>query len=108
METGLIIIDELLQNSGIEPSFIILLKNEGLIDITIIEGRQYIHESQLTDLERFANMYYELSINVEGIDVIHNLLQKMNRMEDELYELRKLLHYHKDIWDDDINNIIEQ
>lgn len=101
METGLIIIDELLKNSRIEPSFIVLLRNEGLIDITIIEGKQYIHESQLSDIEKFANMYYELSINVEGIDVIHNLLKKMNSMEHELYELRKLLRYHKSIWGDD-------
>ena len=101
METGLIIIDELLKNSRIEPSFIVLLRNEGLIDITIIEGKQYIHESQLSDIEKFANMYYELSINVEGIDVIHNLLKKMNSMEHELYELRKLMHYHKSLWDDD-------
>jgi len=107
MKTGLIIIDELVKNSQIEPSFIVLLRNEGLIDITIIEGKEYIYESQLSDLERFANMYYELSINVEGIDVIHNLLQKMNRMEHELYELRKLLHYHKGLWDDDISNGME-
>jgi len=102
METGLIILEELLQNSKIEPSFIVLLESEGLIDITIVEGRQYIRESQLSDLERFANMYYDLSINIEGIDVIHNLLSKMNDMEHELYELRKVLHYHRSLWDNNI------
>jgi len=98
MESGLIIIEEFIKNSRIEPSFIVLLNNEGLIDVTILEGKQYIHESQLPDLERFASWYYELSINVEGIDVIHNLLTKMRDMEHELYELRKLLKYHKNIW----------
>ncbi len=98
METGLIILEELIQNSKIEPSFIVLLEDEGLIEITIVEGKQYIHESQLSDLERFANLYYELSINIEGIDVIHNLLKKMDNMEHELYELRKFFHYHKGIW----------
>jgi len=101
METGLIIIDELVKNSQIEPSFIVLLRNEGLIDITVIEGREYIAESQLSDLEKFANMYYDLSINIEGIDVIHNLLRKMNSMEHELYELRKILHYHRSMWNDE-------
>lgn len=101
MKTELIIIDELLKNSHIEPSFIVLLRNEGLIDITVVEGQQYIHESQLSDLEKFANMYYDLSINIEGIDVIHNLLQKMSTMEHELYELRKLLQYHRSVWNSD-------
>lgn len=97
METGLIIVEEFIKNSRIEPSFIILLKNEGLIDITVVDGEQYIHESQISDLERFADWYYELSINIEGIDVIHNLLQKIHEMEQELYELRKVLDYHKNI-----------
>lgn len=107
METGLIIVDELLRDSQIEPSFVVLLRDEGLIDITIVEGKQYIHESQLADLRRFANMYYELSINIEGIDVIHNLLRKMDDMERELYRLRRLYGYHKSMWDDDIKDILE-
>jgi hypothetical protein len=98
METGLIILEELLNNSKIEPSFIILLADEGLIDITVIEGKQYVRESQLPDIERFAKWHYDLSINVEGIDVIHNLLGRMREMERELYSLRKLLDYHKRDW----------
>lgn len=97
MEPELIIVDELLQNSRIEPSFIILLENEGLINITIIEGRRYMHESQISELEKFANLYYELSINIEGIDVIHNLLSQMNEMKSELFQLRKLLNDYKKI-----------
>lgn len=98
METGLIILDELLRNSKIEPSFIILLEDEGLINITIKEGKRYVNESQLGNLVRFANWYYDLSINIEGIDVIHNLLDKMHSMEHELHSLRRLLHYHQNEW----------
>lgn len=105
MDTGLIILDELLRNSNIEPSFLVLLEDEGLIEITIIEGKQYISESQLGDLRRFADMYYDLSINVEGIDVIHNLLNRMSDMELELMRLRKLMDFHRGLWDD--SDIIE-
>lgn len=101
MKTGLIIIQEYCNNSQIEPSFIDLLENEGLIEIEIVEGEQYIRESQLPDLERFATWYYDLSINIEGIDVIRNLLQKVQKMEQELYSLRKLQSLqHKDLWED--------
>ncbi|MDU1904522.1 MAG: chaperone modulator CbpM [Dysgonomonas sp.] len=99
MDTGLIIIEEFIKNSRIEPSFIILLHKEGLIDIIANEGKQYIRESQLSDLERYARWHYELSVNIEGIDVIQNLLEKMNDMERELHELRRVLHYHRSIWD---------
>ena len=101
MKTELIIIQEYCRNSQVEPSFIDLLENEGLIELEIIEGEQYIRESQLPDLERFANWYYDLSINIEGIDVIQNLLKKVQTMEQELYALRKLHSAHlNDVWED--------
>lgn len=89
MEAGLIIIEEYCENSRIESSFITLLANEGLIDIETIDDRAYIYESQLAELDRFANLYYDLSVNVEGIDIIHNLLQRIEDMEKELYVLRR-------------------
>ena len=36
-------------------------------------------------------MYYDLSINIEGIDAIHHLLQRMEEMQNELHELRSQL-----------------
>ncbi|BES63250.1 chaperone modulator CbpM [Dysgonomonas capnocytophagoides] len=99
METGLIIIEEYCKNSRIESSFVSLLINEGLIDVQVADGQMYLYESQLAELDRFANLYYDLSVNVEGIDIIHNLLKKMENMEKELYILRKRLHVHDNLWE---------
>ena len=99
METGLILIEEYCKNSRIESSFVSLLINEGLIDVQVANGQMYLYESQLAELDRFANLYYDLSVNVEGIDIIHNLLKKMENMEKELYILRKRLHVHDNLWE---------
>lgn len=99
MTTELIIIKELYKSTRIEPSFVALLSDEGLIEIQILEGEEYIHEAQLADLERFARWYYDLSINIEGIDVIRNLLSRMNKMESELNSLRRLIDYRTKQWD---------
>lgn len=99
METGLIIIEEYCKNSRIESSFVSLLINEGLIDVQVANGQMYLYESQLAELDRFANLYYDLSVNVEGIDIIHNLLKKMENMEKELYILRKRLHVYDNLWE---------
>lgn len=99
METGLIIIEEYCKNSRIESSFVSLLIKEGLIDVQVADGQMYLYESQLAELDRFANLYYDLSVNVEGIDIIHNLLKKMENMEKELYILRKRLHVHDNLWE---------
>lgn len=100
MDTELIIIKKIYQNSRIEPEFLNLLHQEGLIEVMNIDGEEYIQESGLSDLERFARLYYDLSINIEGIDVINNLLNRMNSMEQELYSLRKQINFRSEIWDD--------
>lgn len=100
MDTELIIIKKIYQNSRIEPEFLNLLKEEGLIEVMSIDGEQYIKESKLTDLEKFASWYYDLSVNIEGIDVINNILKKMQQLERELYILKKHQYLKSEDWDD--------
>ena len=55
------------------------------------EGRPCLTFSQLPDVERYSRMYYDLSINMEGIDVIHHLLERMDEMQREIRDLRTRL-----------------
>lgn len=91
MNTELIIIREYCIQSQIEPDFIEQLENEGLIELTIIDDESYIDISQLRDLEQYARWHYDLSINVEGIDVIKNLLERIDNMQDEIVQLKQRL-----------------
>ena len=68
-----------------------LLEENGLIDILFDEGRPCLTFSQLPDVERYSRMYYDLSINMEGIDVIHHLLERMDEMQREIRDLRTRL-----------------
>lgn len=88
METDLIIVSDYCRESHIEQSFVVLLWQEGLIDIKQEEGREYLFVSQLRDLERYSRMYYDLSINIEGIDAIRHLLSRIEDMQHELHGLR--------------------
>ena len=36
------------------------------------EDEKYIVASELRELEQYTRMYYDLSINIEGIDTIHH------------------------------------
>ncbi|MFV0536545.1 MAG: chaperone modulator CbpM [Dysgonomonas sp.] len=91
MNTELIIIKEYCIQNQIDPEFIIQLENEGLIEINIIENEQYIHVSQLNLLDQYTRWHYDLAINIEGIDVIQNLLHKINDMQKEIFHLREQL-----------------
>lgn len=81
MQTELIIVSEYCHKCHIEPSFIDLLEEGGLIEVRTEGGEHYLLASQLPDVERYSRMYYDLSINMEGIDAIHHLLERMESCE---------------------------
>ena len=51
----------------------------------------YLLVSELPNVERYSRMYYDLSINMEGIDAIHHMLERMEGMRREIASLRKQL-----------------
>lgn len=89
MTSELIIIKEYCIQNQVEPDFIIQLENEGLIQVSIVEEERYIHISQLKHLDQYVRWYYDLSINVAGIDVIQNLLDKIDDMQEEIHRLKE-------------------
>ncbi len=91
MQNELIIISDYCRKCNIDPSFIDLLEESGLIDILSEEGERCLSYSQLPDVEQYSRMFYDLSINIEGIDAIHHLLGRMEEMQREISELRNQL-----------------
>jgi len=92
---SLIPADEFCANHNIEISFIHSLQETGLIEITTIEETGYFPASQLQELERIVRLYYELDINLEGIETINGLLQRINDMQDEITTLRNRLRLYE-------------
>ena len=74
----LIAVDEFCANHNIEISFISSLQQTGLIEITTIKETGFIDAEQLQQLEKIVRLYYELDINLEGIETITHLLQRIN------------------------------
>ena len=49
--------------------------------------------------EQYTRMYYDLSINMEGIDAIHHLLGRMEEMQKEIARLRNRLSLYEEEWE---------
>ncbi len=92
---NLIAIDVFCSNHNIEISFISSLRETGLIEITTIEEAWYIDAAQLQQLEKFIHFYYDLDINLEGIESITHLLEHINAMQDEIVVLRNKLRLYE-------------
>ena len=87
----MIVVNEFCIHHNIEFSFISALQQSGLIEITQTEGKFYLHESQLPNLEKMMRLYYEMDINLEGIETITYLLSRMNQMQQDIMELKNRL-----------------
>lgn len=97
METNyLIALDDFCKSQNIEISFITLLHQNGLIEITTIEESGFIDARQLQQLEKFIRLYYEMDINLEGIETITHLLQRVNAMHEEITALKNRLRLYED------------
>lgn len=98
MQNDLIIVSDYCDKCHIEPSFIDLLQEGGLIDVRVESGERYLLFSQLPDVERYSRMYYDLSINMEGIDAIHHLLEQINEMQQEIDRLHARLRLYGEVF----------
>ncbi len=73
---------------NIEYSFISSLENSGLISITSVKRSIFIHADEMTKLEKFVRLYYDLDINLEGLETINHLLDKIENMQKEIVKLK--------------------
>lgn len=80
---------------NIEVSFIQSLEEYGLVELTTVEGAGFIDEDKLEDLEKMVRLYYDLHINLEGIDAIRNLLEQMKTLQSEVVWLRNKLRLYE-------------
>jgi hypothetical protein len=68
----------------IENSFITELHNYGLIKIIIQEEDEYLESEQLPAVEKMIRLHYDLKINLEGIDAIAHLLNRIEVLQQNL------------------------
>jgi len=78
-----------------EISFINGLREIGLIEINTIEEVHYIHQDQIRNIEKMIRIHHELDVNIEGIDVVFNLLQRINDLQKELKQARNRLKIYE-------------
>ena len=89
----LIAVNEFSVHHNIEISFINLLQQKGLIEISTIESKYFVEKEQLPQLEKFVRFYYDLDINLEGIETITYLLQRIEILQNEIIKLKNRLRF---------------
>jgi hypothetical protein len=92
---NLIPIPVLCAHYEVELSFFSNLSEMGLFEIKTIENSHYIDSDAVYNIEKMIRMHQELDVNMEGIDVVFNLLQKIDVLQNELTALKNRLRLYE-------------
>lgn len=91
----MIVVHEFCVHHDIDSSFINALNDSGLIEVQVLEDKSYIPVSELPQLEKLVRLYYEMDINLEGIETITYLLNRMNDMQRQILDLNNKLRLYE-------------
>ena len=80
---------------NIEYTFIKSLQEAGLVEITVINETTFIPKTELQKLEKLINLY-QLDINVAGIEAITYLLDRVEKMQEDMRGLKNKLRLYED------------
>lgn len=93
----LISTDDFCTHYSVDHSFITSLQDQGLIRLRSEDNVQFIHIEELHLIEKLVRFHYDMDINIEGIDAIFNLLQKVTTMHEEILFLRNKLRNYEEL-----------
>ncbi len=77
------------QYHQIEPQFIFDLYENNLVMLTKTDHEYFIEEDHLTHVEKYVRFHHDLGINLEGIEVIHRLLNEITILQNRLKQIEK-------------------
>lgn len=90
-----ILVEDYCLNYAIDQSFVFDLEEYGLVELVVADDRKWIPLHQLQVIEKFSHFYYELDINIDGIDAISHLLRKVEMMQEEIWLLKSRLRVYE-------------
>jgi MerR family transcriptional regulator/heat shock protein HspR len=97
MSENKLLYSECLRIYEVEESFIDSLHEVGLIRVVDLDEERFIEYDDLPDLEQFIRWHYEMDINVEGIDALRHMLEKVRSLQSEITQLRHELQFYKSL-----------
>ncbi|NSL87605.1 hypothetical protein ECE50_012230 [Chitinophaga sp. Mgbs1] len=72
-----ITVEQCSQYYSISSAFIFDLDEHGLITLLRMEEEAYLDYDQLPLLEKYMRLHYDLQVNMEGLEAISHLLERV-------------------------------
>ncbi len=79
----------------LEMTFVQTLEQRGLIEIVTLEQVQYVQSGQLARLEKFVRLHQELAIHADDLDVVSDLLERLDELQNQVTQLQNRLAFYE-------------
>jgi hypothetical protein len=89
----LILVSEVCEHYRLEYSFFELLDQHGLLERIYWEDNYYLEIEHLPQLEKIMRFQNDLNVNLEGVGVIMELLQRIENLQTENRRLKNRMHF---------------
>ncbi|WP_018617757.1 chaperone modulator CbpM [Spirosoma luteum] len=95
MQPNLILINEFCVYHHVEVEFVQLLEQRGLIETQTIQQATYVQPEQLPQLEKFVRLHQDLAIHPDDLDVVNELLERLEYMQQRVTHLQNRLVFYE-------------
>lgn len=92
-----ILYSECIRIYQVEESFIDSLCDLGLLRLSDAENDRFLEYNELEELEQFVRWHNEMDINVEGIEALYHMLDRVKSLQTELEQLRSELRFYRSL-----------
>lgn len=92
--------EELVKVYNIEIAFFDGLVENGLLEVHTENNIRYLLYEDLPVFEKFTNLHYDLDVNLAGLEIIHEMLQKMEVLRTKNRELMNKLSVFSSNYED--------
>ena len=83
-----IIIEDFCQYYSIEVSFVKKLSEQGMVELIHQDTSYFVHHDDIGQLEKYMHFYYDLGINLEGLEAISHLLEKIENLQSKIRQTK--------------------
>ena len=84
-------ISEFCRGHALEESFLFRLEEYALIRIVEFRQQAFFPKEELPRVERMIRLHRDFQIGPEGLQAVDHLLERMQRMQQEMIEMRRRL-----------------
>lgn len=76
-------------------SFLDTLNEYELVEIVTVETTQCLAKDHIGDVEKLMRLHFDLDINMEGLDVVNKLLNRVENLQREITALNNKLKVYE-------------